>query len=77
MSDPSLVWLSTRQLAMMPPAGYRASPSGAHLTFHRYGHARWGTYCGVPFARVVAMRRDTAELIADPCQVCWQPGKGR
>lgn len=81
MSDPSLVWIATGRLTMLPPNGYVAShPSRAVLTFHRWHARQWErSACGLPYERngrqaMVALRRDTAELIADPCRICWPIG---
>lgn len=68
-----LVYLSCRQLAMRPPT---AEPFG--LIYHAPDHHAYefATRCGMRHRdrgdiRTVGMRRDTADLIASPCQRCW------
>ena len=73
MSDPRLVWIAVGRLAMLPPS---------RLTFHRWHTRQWErSACGLPYERkgrqaMVAIRRDSAELIADPCHICWPKGDG-
>ena len=74
MSDPRLVWIAVGRLAMTPPS----RPDDRQLTFHRWHTRQWEqTACGLPYERrgrqaMVALRRDSAELIAAPCRVCWR-----
>lgn len=62
MSDVRLVYITLRSLTMLPPS---------RLTFHRHARLGYRTVCGhVAGPRMVRLRRDTAELIADPCRRC-------
>jgi hypothetical protein len=75
MSDTRLVWIAVGRLMLSPPS---------KLTYHRHHEFDWlRTACGrlygardiegrVHDVRFVALRTDSAELIADPCRICWQ-----
>ena len=74
--ETEVVYLTCRGLRMRAPA---ASPLG--LRYHRadrYSY-EFQTACGKPYADprdrssvlLSGMRRDTADLIADPCRRCW------
>lgn len=78
MSDASIVHISIGRLSTLPPT---------RLTFHHWSERDWcRTACGRPYEtgegidgrflrrEMVAVRRDTADLIADPCHVCFGRG---
>ena len=75
MSDASIVHISVGRLSMLPASnGY----TGRQLLFHDpWSNRDWKrTACGRAYETdgqrlMVAVRRDTAELIADPCRVCF------
>jgi hypothetical protein len=73
MTNPALVYITSRSLSMFP---------SGHITYHWPAH--WGrTWCGRSLYRKpemwdfagVMVRRDTADLIADPCQRCYPEGR--
>lgn len=74
VSDASIVHISVGRLSMLPASnGY----TGRQLLFHHWSNRDWkrtacGRACEADGHRMfVAVRRDTAELIADPCRVCF------
>ena len=73
MSDTRSVWISQWALTTLVPQ------ANGQLRFHAWSSYGWTrTRCGRPLRdkhgheRGVAIRRDTAELIADPCITCWR-----
>ncbi len=80
MTDTRIVLVSQTALTMYAPI------ANTKLRYHRRTFTRQGsqTWCGISVSDyngfpVVAqawasMRRDTAELIADPCARCWVEG---
>ncbi len=69
MSDTRLVWFAPGALPLIAPRG------AGRLVYHGMGGVSWyRTRCGKPTGTgngYVPVRRDTADLIADPCRICW------
>jgi hypothetical protein len=71
MSGTAIVYITARQLTLTAPRS-----DGLH--YHRSNRRRWErTACGIIHEwsgqRVtVGLREDTAELIADPCRICFR-----
>lgn len=68
--DARLVWFFAGRLVMTPPQ------AAGSLMYHRLSKREWDrTLCGKranqQFGPFVAMRRDTADLIADECRGCF------
>jgi hypothetical protein len=80
MGDASIVHISIGRLSILPPSN---ALTGRQLVFHHWSRSDWRrTQCGRLYEtdgirQLVAVRRDTAELIADPCSFCftdkWRP----
>jgi hypothetical protein len=70
MSGTAIVYITARQLTL-------TAPRSDGLRYHRSNRRRWErTACGIIHEwsgqRVtVGLREDTAELIADPCRICY------
>jgi hypothetical protein len=72
MNDASAVWISARSLSFY-------APQSQSIVYHDMHPKRWTTtHCGLrlldrhEMPRGVWVRYDTAQLIANPCGLCWR-----
>ena len=71
MNDARAVWISARSLSFY-------APQSQQIVYHDMHAKSWGiTHCGISLMskdrpRGVWVRSDTAQLIANPCGLCWR-----